>query len=304
MTCKVLTAERWKGLLEGSLSSGEASELIAHLQTDCDDCDEFFLHMDDGGEVDMREVFNKLKALEKASTVYNMTSVDVVPDVLDQDSLPTQSSLIKHGFLSTLTHANPMRPAFAAGFAVMLVLAIFMAPGVETYLEPQQTMKGYGETDHYSVNLDFATAHRVNGSGLIVDRGIIGNQYSPRDLLFLHYSLPVDGYVQLIGYQLNEEPEILNAAPGSHQKLQTAGKHTLPSGQRSDGFSLADLSGRYYIVSLFSPQPLIDEEAMNAAVKQSINRRTGVVSKPELRSILEVDGQSVSVEMIYFDVVS
>jgi len=310
MSCSILTPERWELLLENGLTKEETAELITHLESACPDCDRFLSQIKGSTEHDLRQMFNDIpvdeidflkedssrKPIQKTnpSDLVNTSAGSKQAD----DSLPSPVATPKRRLLTALLGGTTFSPVLASGIAVFALLTVGVLVQLQVEDVPMRTEKGISEPEISSLNLQFATGHKLD-EDFIVKRGVNGGQYTHNDTLYLHYELPVKGYVYLIGYQGQGNVDILYPSNTDRAIIQDVGQYSLPAGNAANkGIPLDNIHGRYIVIGVYSPDSLNPDKQIFPLLEESVDIVSGSVDKQKI----EILGKDIVVDVIYFDV--
>jgi hypothetical protein len=306
MSCTILTPERWELFLKNGLSKEETAELIVHLESACPDCDQFFSQIRKSTEHDLRHMFNNIPENEldfiKKDTSRQVTGESNPSGVSAghvKTAKPSSPDISpKRGLLTVLLGGGPFSPGLAGGLAIFVLIAVGLLVQLQVEDVPMQTEKGISNVTASSLNLQFATGHKSNNE-FIVERGVNGGQYTRDDTLYLHYKLPVKGYVYLIGYQAKGNVDVLYPHDPDRMNIQDIGEYSIPAGNATDeGISLNNINGRYLVIGIYSPDSLEMDKQLLPVVEQSVDSTTGSINQQKMESL----GKDIVVDVVYFDV--
>jgi len=293
MNCPVLTAERWRRLLDNRLTHEESDLLRGHLASDCPACEQFFDSMDELAEERLRLV---LQTTEPAPL----------------SAAAAESREAFHAVMRRVREARraPLSPrwfqwwrggsaaAAMAGGAAVVVLAVSVALFLRQSAQPLQTEKGVITSDSSAIHLEFSIGHRDAAGQFVVNRGVLGEQYSASASLFLRFDLPRRRYVYLAGYRGADQIGPLipgSLGPGTPY---AAGIHDARPNGSSEGISLKGVRGRYVVVGVASDAPLDPATQLLPIIRQTVDPATGLIDQ-EKAALL---GEGIAIDAVYFDV--
>lgn len=314
MTCKILTEERWARFLEGTLNTQEKAIIKAHMDTDCPDCEYLLRSINPNQAKYLRFLFNDKVAGREALS----GSPDAVIPLDDDYAAVTGDSenvikiaeppAMQNNTTSGIDDARPSRkyraPLWMGGIAALLLITVgFLPQFIASNEQPSPSLNDSGQLQFNKgdvkplmpIRLQFVTGHLDDKNHYMFSRGVIGRQYSESDSLFLHYDLPDDGYVYLLGYQANKGVELISPAQAA---FRSAGSYNLPSNKQEQGISLKGIHGAYAVIGLYSPVPLENLDEILAVIKRAVDPDSGVVDE----AALNVINQAVAIDVIHFDV--
>jgi len=314
MTCKILTEDRWARFLEGTLNKDEKAIIRAHMDTDCPDCEYLLRSINPNQAKYLRFLFNDKVARREERSVSPET---VIP--LDDDRMVAagdyegkleiaETPAIQRNNISSIDDAKPSRkylaPVWAGGIAALFLITVGILPQFfVSNGQPSSSLNDAGQLQFdkgdmkplIPVRLQFVTGHLDENNHYSFSRGVVGRQYSESDSLFLHYDMPADGYVYLLGYQAGKGVELISPA---QVVFQSAGSYNLPSSKQEQGISLKGIRGAYAVIGLYSPVLLDNLDEVLAVVRRAVDPATGAVDEAALNSI----DQAVAIDVIHFDV--
>ena len=208
----------------------ESAEIMAHLDTECEDCQRFFADMSPSME---RRMIDLHKELHNPS---EYTAVDMPVPVKESDMVgatiavdrPARGWEWLHSLFQFPSHATGWLGAFA-----MLVVGIGIQ---QLYLsEPViQHEKGIAPVAS-TIGLDFAVGSRRQDGQLTVRRGTVGGEYPPNTMLFVRYDISSGGYVYLVGYRKGKT-ELLYPQGKASGEFLPSGEHAVTYDGQVVGF--------------------------------------------------------------------
>lgn len=292
MTCKILSQERWQRFLEDKLAPEESAEIMAHLDTECEDCQRFFADMSPSME---RRMIDLHKELHNPS---EYTAVDMPVPVKESDMVgatiavdrPARGWEWLHSLFQFPSHATGWLGAFA-----MLVVGIGIQ---QLYLsEPViQHEKGIAPVAS-TIGLDFAVGSRRQDGQLTVRRGTVGGEYPPNTMLFVRYDISSGGYVYLVGYRKGKT-ELLYPQGKASGEFLPSGEHAVTYDGQVVGFPLERMQGRYVVVGIYSPKPLNASEQVIPMVARAVDDAAGTIDNRLIRPL----GEAVTADAFYLNV--
>ena len=315
MTCKILTEDLWARFLEGSLNDREKAILREHMDTDCPDCEYLLRSINRDQAKYLRFLFNEKMARREAQN----TSPDMIVP-LDEDQfdaeLDGQESDTNVVDLASIPLGKSQRrvdgktprkyraPIWAGGIAALLLITVGVLPRFQS--DDERTFSPLNDSARSQITkgdvnvlrpiqLQFVIGSLDDNGHYTFTRGVNGRKYSKSDSLFLHYDLPGDGYVYLLGYEAGKGVEIVAPAQA---EFQSAGSYSLPPNSQAKGLSLEGIHGPYSVIALYAQQSLDNLDEVLAILKRSVDPGTGVVNDAALGSL----GQAVTIDVVHFDV--
>jgi len=299
MTCKVLTEDRWKKLLQDKLTAEESLEIYDHLDTDCPDCEAFIARMSIDEEAGLSKIHDELSR-QDIVTMKVHSGVAVLD--LPGPALPVID--VKNWNTPIVGLSNHLTSWFG-GIAALLLISVGILPQLYlnqpelSGLAPAELTKTKGITiPENAFKLDFSTGHRQTDGRLVVERGLTGKDYKSNDILFFQYETSVSGYLYLIGITHDASAELLYPLKDDSVKRIQPGESSLSTNGEVIAYPLAGLRGRYAVVGIFSPDPLDMDKQAIYIVQHSVNSLTGEVNKKSIKSI----GRNIAIDMIHFDI--
>jgi len=292
MTCKILNQERWQRFLEDKLAPEESAEIMAHLDTECEDCQRFFSEMSPAVERQMVDIHRKLHG------PYESAAEDVpIPQGQGTIGAAILEDRPARGWawLHPLFHFPSQTAGWLGGAFAMLLVGI----GVQQlyYQEPVvQHEKGIAPVAS-TIGLDFAVGNRRQDGQLAVRRGTVGGEYPPNTMLFVRYDISSGGYVYLVGYR-NGKTELLYPQGHTSGEFLTSGEHAVTYDGQVVGFPLEKMPGRYVVVGIYSPKPLNVSEQVIPLVARAVNDTAGTVDDRVIRPL----GEAVAADAFYLNV--
>jgi hypothetical protein len=231
-----LNDKRLAALLEGSLSALAESELAKHLESDCADCEEFLLGLDEAGQAQL------LAVLAKAAEPGDLSST-ACNQVIEK-STPAQT-----GHLSRLV---PL-----AGFALLLliVLGFSLAYVLSTKDPDGMRTKGEGPDQVAQVEISLGVVEQGADGTISVARVLPAATISNKRTLVLRVTTQTPCFLSVIRVGLRDY-EMLIPAPGAKPFFHPGGSYSPKSGDKPAGIKLADYSGRQQFVAVCAPKPL------------------------------------------------
>ncbi|MFQ5470166.1 MAG: hypothetical protein ACE5EH_07645 [Gammaproteobacteria bacterium] len=321
MTCKILTEDRWSQLLQGRLSKEEKALVFDHLEFDCPDCEYIFERMDEKEEKVFRDIINNhANETERASQAEHRPSVAAIGDTtqhvntINENNTASHTSSLnvghqhheKQGFFASLFSGSSHTPLWAGSFAVLVLLVVGIMPRIQNVDQqpafddpmPLQFEKGIAGNKVF-LGLQYATGRIADRNEFVVDRGVIGGQVNSSDLLFIHYDLPTDGYVYILGYQpKTDDVSLIYPQEQGQSVFQSSGNYDVPSNGEINGIPLSNADGRYFVLGIYSSTALEDIHSIIPDIKKSIDTRTGFINE----AMIEAVKPGISLDVIYFDV--
>jgi len=303
MKCTVLNKDSMDRFLKNELSPEESEIMIAHIKSDCPDCERFVELMDEKDLSRMLAVFNDAadaaKKQSKQSEINNVGQSGSINTITTPEYNSAHASYQTEGFFHWLftPFRGSITPAWIGSFMVLVIAGVMILPETQEHITPIQFEKG-SVSGIASINLKYATGHRDNSGMMIFNNGINGDSYPESEFLFLHYELLKDGHVYFVSYQADGKGELIYPDAQSADKTVSAGKYTVKMSDKVDGIPLTGLHGRNYIVGIYSPVPLRMGEQIMPIVRNVVDSLTGTDNQQVVESI----AKDVAVDMIYFDV--
>jgi len=302
MKCELLTAKRWQGILANSLSPEERKLVLDHLKrADCEACEEFLSTMDSATEHRFLRLFNSTvdyKSKTPSPGINENRPGDSGEVHKKNTSIPAS---VWQKISDAISAARPLSTAWVGGFAA---LALLMA-GIMSQLylgkdmEVIQTIKQDERARSMiaEINVRFAVGHYENGA-LVVNQGIDGGVYRDSEAIFLNYQIPAEGHVYFVGYQNDQSIELLFPEKDNIKAVQSAGEHTVGLDGKITGLPLHGISGKYFIIGIYSHNEL-----------SFFNNIVPIVQKLDIPP-LTADGapfineikDGIAVDVVYFNV--
>ena len=315
MTCKVLTEDLWARFLEGSLNDREKAILREHMDTDCPDCEYLLRSINRDQAKYLRFLFNDKVARREVQYDSPDTAIPLDEDRFgnefdeyEEETNVVELSTIQKGEASGTNFGKTSRryraPIWAGAIAALLLITVGILPKFQTSNEQALSPSSSSAQSQLTkgdvkvlepIQLQFVIGSLDDNGHYTFTRGVNGRKYSKSDSLFLHYDLPSDGYVYLLGYEAGKGVEIVAPAQA---EFQSAGSYSLPPNSQAKGLSLEGIHGPYSVIALYAQQSLDNLDEVLAILKRSVDPGTGVVNDAALGSL----GQAVTIDVVHFDV--
>jgi len=293
MTCTILNQERWQRFLEDKLTPEESAEIMAHLDTECADCQQFFAEMSPSMERRMIDLHRDMHNPPE-NTVAGISSSIKEADVLGA-AIPVDLPTRGRGWLHSLFQFPSHAAGWLGGAFAMLVVGI----GIQQmyYSEPViQHEKGIAPVAS-TIGLDFAVGNRQQDGQLTVRRGTVGGEYPPNTMLFVRYDISSGGYVYLVGYRQGKA-ELLYPQGKTSGEFLSSGEHSVTYDGQVVGFPLEQMQGRYMVVGIYSPKPLNASEQVIPLVARAVDDAAGTIDNRLIRPL----GEAVTADAFYLNV--
>lgn len=296
MKCNILTEERWHRLLADELAPEESQEIIEHLDTDCPDCREFLMSMDQKTELNLSEIHDELvDDLQKNMTVdANGTLTAVKPH-----EYSTNPGLQVKQWLGSIWNFPQALASSMSGAVALLLLSLVVLPQLYVNGDSYQKLEGISPVTD-PIDISFTTGHHQEEGPIVVQRGLSGKSYDNNELIFLHYKIKTQGYVYLIGYQEGLHAELLFPFENRKIKRQHPGNYNVVDNGEIIGFPIDNLRGRYIVVGIHSPRPLDIQRQVIPFIEKSANFSDGSINTKKTASL----GNNIALDTVYFDISS
>lgn len=293
MTCKILSQERWQRFLEDKLAPEESAEIMAHLDSECEDCQQFFAEMSPSMErrmVDLHRELHNRSEKPPVDAPFPIKDLDMVGATITAE-LPARGRGWLHSLFQFPSHAT----GWLGGAFAMLVVGIGIHQLYQT--EPViQHEKGIAPVVS-TIGLDFAVGNRRQDGQLTVRRGTVGGEYPPNTMLFVRYDISSGGYVYLVGYR-HGKTELLYPQGRTSGEFLPSGEHSVTYDGQVVGFPLEQMQGRYVIVGIYSPKPLNVSKQVIPLVARAVDDTAGTIDNRAIRPL----GEAVAADAFYLNV--
>ena len=233
-TCPIQSKERLRALLRHEISEPEATELLTHLQTDCERCLELYATLDE--DVLLADSADAQIMLSSAEADAMYAAVNPEP------RLGWFEKLLRSPFLIPL----------AATSALLLIALFFVlrspAPGPRP---DRQHVKAVGKHAPLPVKLMGIIGQSRQGQALAVQRAAAEDPLRPGQVLMLRYRIDRPAWIYLLAGPPGQR-ELIHSETG----METAGEHEVQAAGQALAIPAEKLGRGLEITVLACPEDL------------------------------------------------